>query len=97
MKPLEEQGYWPGGFVRRRTGREELPRAVFLHDSFLATYMEPFLSEHFEEVTYYWQENVPYESILSQSPDIVVELRVERIFDSHVPDARGLLQRRTTE
>ena len=97
MKPLQEQGYWPGGFVRRRTGRADLPRAVFLHDSFLATYMEPFLSEHFEAVTYYWQENVPFERLISQTPDLVIELRAERIFDTHVPDARGLLQRRVAD
>jgi hypothetical protein len=97
MKRWEQEGYWPGGSARRSTGRKDLLRAVFLHDSFLATYMEPFLSEHFEDVTYYWQENVPFESVVSHTPDIVIELRVERIFDSHVPDARGSLQRRAAD
>jgi hypothetical protein len=97
MKRGDKQGYWPYGFVRRSTGREDLPRAVFLHDSFVATYMEPFLSEHFEDVTYYWQINLPLHRVISHRPDIVIELRTERVFDTQVPDARSLLQRRASD
>jgi alginate O-acetyltransferase complex protein AlgJ len=96
-KRTDGKGHWPGSFLGRSTGREDLPRAVFLHDSFVATYMEPFLSEHFEEVTYYWKVNLPLERMISHTPDIVIELRTERIFDTQVPDARGLLRPRAAD
>jgi hypothetical protein len=93
MQLGDQRGCWAGGFVRRSTRLEHLPRAVVLHDSFVATYLEPFLSEHVEEVTYYWQTHIPLERVISHTPDIVIELRNERIFDTRVPDGRDVLRR----
>ncbi len=89
-----KQGNWTNGYARRRTGRKNLPRAVFLHDSFLANYMEPFLSEHFEEVTYHWRSDLPLEKVAAEAPDIVIELRVSSMFDSMIPSADGSLEAR---
>lgn len=94
MQRFVQRGLWPGGWVQTRTGRRDLPRAVLLHDSFVATYMEPFLSEHFEEATYYWAESMPVDRLMVHEPDIVIEIRTERIFDTHVPTSKGALRRR---
>ena len=81
---------WRERGLHRRTGRRALPRAVFLHDSFVASYMEPFLSEHFEAASYFWQAATPLSRVLRANPDLVVEVRVERYFDRWIAVPNGL-------
>jgi hypothetical protein len=93
-KRVHGLGNWSGEAVSRATGRQELPRAAFLHDSFVATYLEPFLSEHFEWVEYHWKTNLSIASLVDHDLDVLIEVRSERFFDTHLPGARGRLVQR---
>lgn len=42
----------------RETSNFRLPRALIFHDSFMRTYLETFLSEHFERSAFYWKSVV---------------------------------------
>ncbi len=60
------------------TGREDLPRAVMLHDSFTRVGLADFLSEHFERIAYVRGQVLDMELIERERPDVVIEERVER-------------------
>jgi hypothetical protein len=53
-----------------------LPRAVMFHDSFNVS-LQPFLSEHFRRIVYYWVEGFHPEVIKPAQPDVVIQEIVE--------------------
>lgn len=68
------------GAMRFTTGREELPDAVFLRDSF-TTALYPLLNEHFNN-TYYgetWNYSLDYDWLRETDPDYVFVFVVERL------------------
>ncbi len=54
------------------------PRAVMFHDSF-RRHLVPFLSEHFQRITYQWQYEFDPVLIEREHPQVVIQEMVERI------------------
>ncbi len=61
-----------------------LPRALVYRDSFGARLI-PYLSEHFSHVEYYWQNELDYEEIDRQRPDVVIQAFTARHFYTFGP------------
>jgi len=61
-----------------------LPRAIVYRDSFGARLI-PYLSEHFSHVEYYWQNELDYEEIERQHPDVVIQVFTARHFHTFGP------------
>ena len=78
-------GYGFGSRLVRETARPELPSAVVLHDSFVPTGLEPLLSEHFRRVVYLWQNEFDVWTIAQESPNLVIEEKVERYLSTNRP------------
>ncbi len=70
----------PASEIVKLTGDPALPRALVFHDSFTATNLEPFLSEHFERGYYRWGYHFDRKLVESETPDIVIEERSGRSF-----------------
>lgn len=73
------------------TGIKALPRAMMLRDSF-TTALEPFLSEHFEYIAYYWprfghggQDAFTAPPVEAARPDVLIEEWVERDLLFQIP------------
>jgi|CXWL01.1.fsa_nt_gi hypothetical protein len=58
---------------------QTLPTALVFRDSFGARLI-PYLSEHFRHVEYYWQNELDYETIERERPDVVIQEFVARHF-----------------
>jgi alginate O-acetyltransferase complex protein AlgJ len=63
---------------------QSLPSALVFRDSFGARLI-PYLSEHFRHVEYYWQNELDYEEIERQRPDVVIQEFVARHFFTYGP------------
>jgi hypothetical protein len=63
---------------------QSLPRAIVYRDSFGARLI-PYLSEHFSHVEYYWQNELDYEEIERQRPDVVIQVFTARHFHTFGP------------
>jgi len=61
-----------------------LPRLMMFRDSFAARLM-PYLSEHFSRASYYWQNELDFDAIVEEHPDIVIQEFVARHFVTWVP------------
>ncbi|MEQ1757701.1 MAG: hypothetical protein ABL986_05240 [Vicinamibacterales bacterium] len=68
-----------------------LPRAIVFRDSFGARLI-PYLSEHFSHVEYYWQDELDYDEIERQRPDVVIQEFVARHFFTYGPYPPGIPQ-----
>lgn len=66
-----------------------LPTALVFRDSFGARLI-PFLSEHFSHVEYWWQNELNYEEIERQRPDLVIQEFVARHFYTFGPYPPGI-------
>ncbi len=80
------KSYQPGheAITRRCAGAGKI---VMFHDSFGPT-LAPFLAEHFAEAVFIWDypdRSVLLSAILQESPDIVIEQRVERHLKAMAP------------
>ncbi len=85
IAPEEQRAVFPRlpkNLIHKSECKNAELRAIVFHDSF-GVALEPFLSEHFKEVIYFW--NILSINILSQKkliedfqPDVVIEERVER-------------------
>lgn len=62
----------------------DLPRAVFIHDSF-AEQMRHWLAEDFAEFTAYWRYEYDEGRILASKPDVVLQLWVGRALEFMPP------------
>lgn len=63
-------------------------KAVFFQDSF-GTALAPFISEHFKRIVYIWDYpnySVMNAAVLQESPNVVIEERVERHVKPMMPD-----------
>jgi alginate O-acetyltransferase complex protein AlgJ len=63
---------------------QSLPTAMVFRDSFGARLI-PYLSEHFRHVEYFWQNELDYEEIVRQRPDVVIQEFVARHFFTYGP------------
>jgi hypothetical protein len=63
---------------------QTLPTAMVFRDSFGARLI-PLLSEHFRHVEYYWQNELAYDEIARQHPDVVIQEFVARHFFTYGP------------
>ena len=54
------------------------PRAVMFRDSF-ATWLIPFLVDHFRRITFSWQYTFDRELVEKEHPDVVIQEMVERV------------------
>ncbi len=63
---------------------QTLPTAMVFRDSFGARLI-PYLSEHFRHVEFYWQDELNYEEIERQRPDVVIQEFVARHFFTYGP------------
>lgn len=61
-----------------------LPRLMMYRDSF-AGRLIPYLSEHFSHATYYWQNELDFQAIEAERPDVVVQEYVGRHLFTYVP------------
>jgi hypothetical protein len=61
-----------------------LPRGVLFHDSFGA-YIDGLMAEHFSRLACFWQYDFDTRVVLSEHPDVVVELYVERVLQNLSP------------
>jgi hypothetical protein len=69
-----------GAPVRRMTIPDPaLPRVVLVHDS-MGPPMRPLLAERCSMLLGTWTHSFPIEEILAARPDIVIEMRCERVF-----------------
>lgn len=65
---------------------DRLPRAVLFRDSF-SLELQPFLSERFRRAVYVWQYSLDLDVIERESPDIVLDIFVERQLHAGPPAA----------
>ncbi len=72
------------------TGDARLPRALVFHDSF-ADRLRPFLSEHFERVTYVLQREFSPALVEAERPDVVIHEMAERMLVSTPRDTPPVL------
>lgn len=63
---------------------QSLPTALVFRDSFGARLI-PYLSEHFRHVEFYWQDELNYDEIARQRPDVVIQEFVARHFYTFGP------------
>jgi alginate O-acetyltransferase complex protein AlgJ len=68
------------------TPHTDRPRAVIFRDSFTLE-LQPFLSEAFSRAVYVWDYKMDQERILQESPDLVIDIFVERQLNTAPPSA----------
>ena len=75
------ENFGMGSTQVRETGLEDAPRAMIFHDSFARTHLDEYLSEHFARTSYCW---CPFRErrVEKERPDLVIEIRAERYFDT---------------
>lgn len=84
IAPANPDPYGEDGLLIVEHRDRTLPTAMVFRDSFGARLI-PYLSEHFRRVAYYWQNELDYEDIERQRPDIVIQEFVARHFFTYGP------------
>ena len=72
---------------------DHLPHAVIFRDSFCLE-LQPFLSERFRRAVYVWHDTLDLELIERESPDLVLDIFVERQLHTAPPAALCVRQHR---
>jgi hypothetical protein len=84
IEPEHADPYGENALVVTEHRDRSLPTAVIYRDSF-AGRLIPFLSEHFSRAAYLWQNELDFEEIERDKPDIVIQEFVARHFFAYVP------------
>lgn len=84
VEPAVPDPYGEVGMLVTEHRDRALPTAIVYRDSF-AGRLIPFLSEHFSQATYYWQNEFEFADIERDKPDVVIQEFVARHFHAYVP------------
>ncbi len=84
VAPARPNAYGEDPILFVEHANKTLPTALVFRDSFGARLI-PYLSEHFRRVEYYWQNELDYEEIDRQRPDIVIQIFTARHFFTYGP------------
>ncbi len=84
IAPANPDPYGEDGLLIVEHKDRTLPTAMVFRDSFGARLI-PYLSEHFRHVEFYWQNELDYEAIERQRPDVVIQEFVARHFFTYGP------------
>lgn len=82
--PDRPDPYGEVGELRTEQANGSLPRLMMYRDSF-AGRLIPYLSEHFSRATYYWQNELDFQAIDAEKPDVVIQEYVGRHLFTYVP------------
>ena len=77
VAPAHPDAYGEDAIVVTEHRDKTLPTAMVFRDSFGGRLI-PYLSEHFRRVAYYWENELEYDDIERQRPDIVIQEFVAR-------------------
>jgi hypothetical protein len=84
VEPLRPDPYGEDGLLVTEHENGSLPRLMMFRDSF-GSRLIPFISEHFSRASYLWQNELDFEAIEREKPDLVVQEFVARHFFTWVP------------
>ncbi len=84
VEPVSPDPYGEDGLLVTEHRDKSLPTAVIYRDSF-AGRLIPFLSEHFSRASYLWQNELDFDQIAREKPNIVIQEFVARHFVAFVP------------
>lgn len=84
VEPLHPDPYGEVGLLVTEHQDRTLPKAVIFRDSF-AGRLIPYLSEHFSRASYLWQNELDFDEIARERPDVVIQEFVARHFYAYVP------------
>lgn len=84
VEPVVPDPYGEVGRLVTEHRDRSLPTTIVYRDSF-AGRLIPFLSEHFSQATYYWQNEFEFADIERDKPDVVIQEFVARHFYAYVP------------
>lgn len=82
--PEQADPYGEVGLLVTEHRDATLPTMMMFRDSF-AGRLIPYLSEHFSRATYFWQNELDFDAITREKPDVVVQEFVARHFFTYVP------------
>ncbi|MBM3770088.1 MAG: hypothetical protein FJW27_02155 [Acidimicrobiia bacterium] len=82
--PDRPDPYGEVGELRTEHADSSLPRLMMFRDSF-AGRLIPYLSEHFSHATYFWQNELDFQAIETERPDVVIQEYVGRHLVTYVP------------
>ena len=81
---VDAEREWTYPFVRHQVPDPSLPRVFLLHDSF-GPMLRILLGERCSELTSSWTPEFPTEQFVAARPDVVLEMRSERILTTPFP------------
>lgn len=82
--PVVPDPYGEVGELVTEQPDRSLPRLMMFRDSF-AGRLIPFLSEHFSRASYFWQNELDFDAIERDKPDLVIQEYVARHLVTFVP------------